>query len=102
MTDNNETYEELESLIDYDIYQYSSNPDMRCDEISLAGYIAANLTTRGYCKVNKEQIRKDTAKEILQEMFDVAKTAELYDTTNVAIYDIKVMAQKYGVEVDDE
>lgn len=72
MTNNDKNYEELESLIDYDIYQYSSNPDMLCDEISLAGYIAANLTMRGYCKVNEEQIRKDTAKEILQEVWACA------------------------------
>lgn len=49
-----------------------------------------------------EKAKKGTAKEILQEVFDIIKIAELYDTTNITVFDIKVIAKKYGVEVDDE
>lgn len=98
MTDNNKTYEELESLIDYDIYQYSSNPNMPCDKVSLAGYIASDLTLRGYCKANRAQIRKDAAKEIIQLMKQVQKM--FYDKEYVAIQNI--ISKKFDLEVDDE
>lgn len=50
---------------------------------------------------HERQIRKDTAKDVLQELYDIAKAAELHNTTNVTLYDIKVIAKKYDIEVDE-
>lgn len=48
----------------------------------------------------KEQVRKETAKEILQDMFDIVKFTG--DCTPYRIRKmIKEFAEKYGVEVDE-
>ncbi len=52
----------------------------------------------------KEQIRKDTAKEILQELFGAREFEPLYDRDTsgyVRLKEIKELSKKYGVEVDE-
>lgn len=47
-------------------------------------------------KYLKDEIRKETAKEILQELYDTMKPRAFS-----AEYQIKTLAEKYGVEVEE-
>lgn len=48
---------------------------------------------------NEEQIRKQVAKEILQDLYDQANN--IWQAIEWTTEDIKQYAQKYGVEVDE-
>lgn len=47
----------------------------------------------------KQQVRKETAKEILQDLYDQANN--IWEAIEWTTEDIKQYAQKYGVEVDE-
>lgn len=54
---------------------------------------------------DKEQIRKDTAKDILEELYSAREFEPLYDCDTggyIRLKEIKEIANKYGIEVDDE
>ncbi len=63
-----------------------------------ANCIAKKLTDAGYRKA--DEVRKETAKEILQDLYDEA-SKYCDDTMGLNTYEIKQLANKYGVEVDE-
>lgn len=48
----------------------------------------------------REQIRKETAKEIFQKMYELVVAAEQTDLITVTSGDIRSIAAKYGVEMN--
>ena len=57
-----------------------------------------NFKVEVYQKV-KKQAEKDTAKEILQELFDEA-TSNVSETVELTTFQIEQFAERYGVEVE--
>lgn len=66
----------------------------------IAGEEVDSSDVLGYINDLKEQVQKETAKEILQDLYNQANStvwAAIEWTTD----DIKQYAKKYGVEVDE-
>lgn len=76
--------------------QISPYGDDKIDELELAVK---------FLQIDKEQVRKNTAKEILQELFGAREFEPLYDCDTsgyVRLKEIKELSKKYGIEVDDD
>lgn len=54
----------------------------------------------GELNKEKEQVRKDTAKEILQDLYNQANST-VWEAIEWTTDDIKEYAKKYGVEVEE-
>lgn len=61
-------------------------------------FLARRIIKAGYRKA--DEVRKEMAKEILQDLYDEA-SKYCDDTMGLNTYEIKQLAKKYGVEVDE-
>lgn len=79
--------------------------DLHCNIHSEISYDCETLYNAGYRK--SEEVRKETAKEILQKLFDKCFEPDALKrllgrfTCYVASYDILELAKEYGVEVEE-
>lgn len=68
----------------------------KCDDCN--NCMAEFLLNAGYRKA--DEVRKETAKEILQDLYDEA-SKYCDETMGLDTYEIKQLSKKYGVEVDE-
>ena len=76
--------------------EYTKEPYPYFDSQILS--IANCLSVAGYRKA--DEVRKETAKEILQDLYDEAAKYD-DETMSLNTYEIKQLAIKYGIEVDE-
>lgn len=86
-----------ENLVDF-MRRYSCAHEGRlgcsiCDNCE--NCLEYKLKTMGYCKA--DEVRKETAKEILQELIDIMNAK----CDDINADELNIMAKKYGVEVDE-
>lgn len=59
------------------------------------------LGTIETCEKCKQSIRKETAKEILQYLYDLCHKDNPFGDYDLTDFDVKELAKVYGVEVDE-